>query len=335
LLTSVKIGPSPAKVLFDIPLACMAHRMARINGYDVIHGVEEAGFIACWLGRKFETPYVYDMHSWMSQQIEDGKFFRSDLFLNLFKKIESFAMNGAKAIVTVGPEMTGIVKTRLAPGVFAATLPDCPIMIEGTASPELRSSIESRFNGLKKKVILYTGNFHPYQGIDLLLKSIKELKATDLNGGFRLFLVGGGAGETEAISKFKEMAKNVGISEEVVFCGEHPPEAMPVFIEKSDILVSSRVSGNNVPLKIYTYLASGKLLVATKIPSHTQVLSESNSLLADPDPQALAQTLYRGLVAISEEQRQRLSITARTIGCVDQFRKFKSVLADCYDHCAC
>lgn len=46
-LHSVKIGPSPAKILFDIPLACMAHRLVRKNRYAVIHGVEEAGFIAC------------------------------------------------------------------------------------------------------------------------------------------------------------------------------------------------------------------------------------------------------------------------------------------------
>ena len=130
LLTSVKIGPSPQKIIFDIPLACMAHRMVRRNGYAVIHGVEEAGFIASWLGRKFNVPYIFDMHSWMSQQIEDGNYLKSRLLLNLFKKFESQAMNRARAIITVGPEMTEILRTRLAPGVYAATLPDCPLVFD-------------------------------------------------------------------------------------------------------------------------------------------------------------------------------------------------------------
>lgn len=335
LLTSVKIGPSPQKILFDIPLACTAHRLVRRNGYDVIHGVEEAGFIAGWLGCKFGIPYVYDMHSWMSQQIEDGNYLRSRLLLDLFKKFEARAMNGARAIVTVGPEMTEILRTRLAPGVYAATLPDCPLVFDDDlTTPELREDIAGRFFARSRRTILYTGNFHPYQGIDLLLAGIRELK--DLVAGrfeFALLLVGGGAGEAKSIAAYKKMAADLGIEREVVFCGEHPAEAMPVFMERADLLVSSRSTGNNVPLKIYTYLASGRLLVATNIPSHTQVLNDGNSLLADPEPKALARSLYRGLDEVSDEERQRLAAEARRIGGVEQHRIFKAVVQDCYDHC--
>jgi glycosyltransferase involved in cell wall biosynthesis len=334
-LTSVKIGPSPQKIVFDIPLACTAHRMVRQGGYAVIHGVEEAGFIASWLGRRFGIPYIYDMHSWMSQQIEDGNYLRSGLLLNLFKKFESRAMNRARAIITVGPEMTEILQTKLAPGVYAATLPDCPLVFEDDlVSPDLRDALSRQFFARPRKTILYTGNFHPYQGIDLLLEGVSALKT--LVAGrfdFALLLVGGGAGEVKSIAAYKKKAGDLGIGEEVVFCGEYPAEAMPIFMEQADLLVSSRVTGNNVPLKVYTYLASGRLLVATRIPSHTQVLNEGNCLLADPEPGALAQALYRGLVEISEEERQRLAAEARRIGGVEQHQIFRSVLSDCYSHC--
>lgn len=332
-LHSVKIGPSPAKILFDIPLACMAHRLVRKNRYAVIHGVEEAGFIACWLGRKYQVPYIYDMHSWMSQQIEDGNYLPFPGLLNLFKRFETFAMKGARGIITVGPEMTEIVKSRLAPGVKVATLPDCPILFKDAAPPEMVADIESRYFANGKKVMLYTGNFHPYQGIDLLLRSVRELK--NIAGGllFSLCLVGGGAGEVEAVSRYKKMVSDLDIAGEVTFCGEYPSEAMPVFIDKADVLVSSRITGNNVPLKIYTYLASGKLLVATDIPSHTQVLNGTNSMLAAAEPSSLAASLYRALVDISAEERQRLASEARRVGGVEQLEKFRSILAECYSHC--
>lgn len=332
-LHSVKIGPSPAKILFDIPLACLAHRLVRTREYAVIHGVEEAGFIACWLGRKHRIPYIYDMHSWMSQQIEDGNYLPVPWLLSLFKRFESYAMKGAKGIITVGPEMTEIVKTRLAPEVLVATLPDCPIFFDDPAPPALAADIERRFFAGDHKVILYTGNFHPYQGIDLLLAGIGELRRIAKGMPFRLCLVGGGAGEAEALGRYKKMVSDLGINGEVVFCGEFPPEAMPVFIDKADVLVSSRVTGNNVPLKIYTYLASGKLLVATDIPSHTQVLNDTNSLLTAAEPVALAAGLYRALVDISPEDRQRLAAEARRVGGVEQFVKFRSILQDCYRHC--
>ena len=53
--------------------------------------------------------------------------------------------------------------------------------------------------------------------------------------------------------------------------------------QAAQVLVSARIHGTNTPLKIYEQLASGRPLVATRIWSHTQVLSESVCFLADPD----------------------------------------------------
>jgi glycosyltransferase involved in cell wall biosynthesis len=270
----------------------------------------------------------------MSQQIEDGNYLPFAPLLDMFKRMELRAMNRARAIITVGPEMTEILQTRLAPGVYAATLPDCPLVFDDLDTGDLPERISREFFAAPRRTILYTGNFHPYQGIDLLLESVRELKA--LVAGrfpFRLLLVGGGEGEAKAVAAYRQKVAELGIADAVVFCGAHPAEAMPVFMDRADVLVSSRSTGNNVPLKIYTYLASGRLLVATDIPSHTQVLNAGNCLLAAPEPQALAAELYRGLFEISDEQRQRLTTAARHIGGEEQHQIFREVLRDCYAHC--
>ena len=105
-ISRVKIGPSLAKLALDGPLMLKALKLARKNQYDVIHGVEEAGFIAAAIGRKVGIPFIFDMHSWMSQQLEDCHFLKSKRVLELFKKMEKGAMRQAQAIITVGPEMT-------------------------------------------------------------------------------------------------------------------------------------------------------------------------------------------------------------------------------------
>jgi hypothetical protein len=57
------IGPSPAKAVLDVFLFFKAWRLARRNSYDIIHGIEEAGFLAVVLGRLFGAGVVYEKHS--------------------------------------------------------------------------------------------------------------------------------------------------------------------------------------------------------------------------------------------------------------------------------
>ncbi|MFI4946148.1 MAG: glycosyltransferase [Burkholderiales bacterium] len=49
-----------------------------------------------------------------------------------------------------------------------------------------------------------------------------------------------------------------------------------------------RVKGENTPFKIYSYLASGRPIVATRTPTHTQLLDDSLAFLVDPTSEALA-----------------------------------------------
>ncbi len=48
------------------------------------------------------------------------------------------------------------------------------------------------------------------------------------------------------------------------------------------MLVSPRSSGTNTPLKIYQYLRSGRVIVATRLLTHTQVLSDEVAILTAP-----------------------------------------------------
>jgi glycosyltransferase involved in cell wall biosynthesis len=63
---------------------------------------------------------------------------------------------------------------------------------------------------------------------------------------------------------------------------------MARFFTRADILVSPRVKGVNTPMKIYSYLQSGKPVLATDLPTHTQVLDGTTALLAAPEPEAFA-----------------------------------------------
>lgn len=333
-LRSVKVGPSPGKLLCDVPLAWSARRLVKRGNYDVIHGVEEGGFLAAWLGGARGIPYIFDMHSWMSQQIEGTGFGRLKLLLRWFRRMELRSMRGARAVITVGEEMTRLLREELAPDVFSVTLLDCAAKVDVPLPPEARAKLEAEFFGFPGRALVYTGNFHPYQGLDLLVDAVAELRRRHPEpGAFRLLLVGGGEGERSRVAQLRGRLRTLGLEEAVVLCGERTPAETAVLMARADALVSSRITGNNIPLKIYQYLAAGVPLVATRIASHTQVLHEGNAVLGDPTPEGLAEAMSRALFGLTEAERAQFREAAVLQTPELQMERFVATVAACYDCC--
>ena len=102
-----------------------------------------------------------------------------------------------------------------------------------------------------------------------------------------------------------------GAAGNLVFAGQRPAAEMPGFVAACDILVSPRTSGTNTPLKIYSYLRSGRPIVATRLRTHTQVLDAETALLVAPRSDALAAGLAR--LIDDPAERARLASAARAL----------------------
>ena len=135
-------------------------------------------------------------------------------------------------------------------------------------------------------VVLYSGNFEPYQGVELLLDALALVPHV------QLLLMGGGPDD---VARMKAEARGRGVGERCVFSGQRPPSDLPAFLALADVLASPRAKGQNTPFKIFTYLASGKSLVATRIPTHTQLLDDTTAFLVEPTPQGLASGIQAAL----------------------------------------
>src|SRR5690606_29170982 len=114
-----------------------------------------------------------------------------------------------------------------------------------------------------------------YQGIDLLLESF--VIALSKNHRLRLAIIGG---ETSDIVKYKTKADQLNINQFVRFYGPRPVFHLHGYLKQADILVSPRIKGGNTPMKVYSYLASGIVLLATDLDTHTQVMDNTICHLA-------------------------------------------------------
>jgi glycosyltransferase involved in cell wall biosynthesis len=138
------------------------------------------------------------------------------------------------------------------------------------------------------RIILYAGTFEAYQGLELLVDAAGEIVRTHKN--VRFLCVGGN--ETQ-VNRMKAFAYQRGVSEYFIFPGTVPPEEVQSLFGIASILMSPRISGTNTPLKIYSYLRSGVPIVATKIRSHTQVLTDEVAMLVEPQSQSISSGILR------------------------------------------
>jgi glycosyltransferase involved in cell wall biosynthesis len=104
--------------------------------------------------------------------------------------------------------------------------------------------------------------------------------------------VGGRPLEIEQLGQF---AQKIGASSHLQLLPFRPQEEMPIFTAAADVLVSPRVKGINPPGKLFSYLSSGRPVVATDRPIHNQILDERCAILTEPDPGSLAEGIISAL----------------------------------------
>jgi glycosyltransferase involved in cell wall biosynthesis len=95
------------------------------------------------------------------------------------------------------------------------------------------------------------------------------------------------------------------------------------------VLVSPRSRGTNTPLKIYQYLRSGKAIVATRLLTHTQVLSDDTAILTEASPEGLA----RGILAALDDPRQAARIGQRARSLAETKYSYDAYLAKTRQAC--
>ena len=286
----VKIGPSLAKIPLDALLALSAMRRAFSGRYDAIHSHEEAGLIGALLAMCLRVPHLYDMHSSLPQQLSNFAFSRSRVIKSVFLAIERFMIRQSRVVIVICPSLDETVKA-IEPGARTVLIENAPGSAEDEATPEGAAAVRRSLNlDGSTPIVLYTGTFEAYQGLDLLFAAMAIVRRTRPDA--RLVLAGGRA---DQVVKARGQAAAAGIEDVTLFAGERPAAEIPAYLLAADLLVSPRSRGTNTPLKLYQYLRSGKAIVATRLLTHTQVLSDETAILTGVTPQEYADGILAGL----------------------------------------
>ena len=287
---NIPIGFSFKKVIADIYLSFSLVKLITKNNYDVIHAVEESIFPAALIN-KGRKKLIYDMDSSLADQLLE-KWQALSRYQKILDGFEGWAVKKANIVVPVCKSLADKVK-QYDPEKKVFVLEDIGFENRSENKEDLRQTLN-----LKGVVALYAGNLEHYQGIDLILESIAKINS---QVPYSVVIIGG---KKNDIDKYIEKAKAFGISDKIYFAGPRLLKDLPVYLSQADILLSPRLKGKNTPMKLYSYLISGKPVLATKIESHTQVIDDSCSKLVNPDPEAFA----KGFKRLIEDENLRKKI---------------------------
>jgi glycosyltransferase involved in cell wall biosynthesis len=278
-LRGVQPGFSLAKFPLDLLLFLAAlYRLCR-GKYRYIYTHEEAAGMGIVLALIFGCMHLYYMHCDFAQLVTGRRWLARCL-----QAYQAMMVRGAHVVIAFYPEVARTAR-KIAPGKPIYTI--VPSAVDEDLPPAMKDDVARLRRQWKLSsgpVLLYTGTLESYQGIDILLQSVDAVRSVIPD--VRYVIVGG---KPEQIRELRALAEKLGAQQHVCFVGQRPREEMPYYMALASVLVSPRCQGTHTPLKLYTYLRSGKPILATDILSHTQVLTHAIAHLVPPDAQGLAQ----------------------------------------------
>jgi glycosyltransferase involved in cell wall biosynthesis len=276
----VPVGLSLRKILLDGALVPALWLRLRRERYYCVHAVEEAAFPAVVLGRHYGVPVIYDMQSSLPEQMAKYRALRGRSVQALLRRCEAWLLRRADAVVSSAGLLQKVAETSPDTLVREWHFPSAPVAPSAGTDSALRAELEIPAG---VPVVVYAGTFEPYQGLSTLLAAVSRVVEAVPDAVF--VLVGG---EGEPADEIRREAVRLKLTDRIRLLGRKPRTEIPRYLAMADLLVSPRCYGDNLPLKVFDYLAAGRPIVATDLPAHRALLDESRAVLTEPTAAGLA-----------------------------------------------
>ena len=325
-------GGTVVPKLFDLEI----ERKFRELNFDLIHVHHPMmmGYTALYLSRRYGIPLVFTYHTRYEQYLHYLKIYKALLQRSgternrLLKRFEEAVLEcGSKKIVPFHNR----VFTNACDLVFAPT----PMMKDyltghGTRAPiavlptglksecfeseeERSRELRNRYLGDRQYLLCSVSRLEKEKNLEFLLKGMQALK-TKMKNCFRLLLIGGGKEE----ENLKRLARELDLTEDVVFTGCIPQSEIMDYYRASDLFVFASKSETQ-GIVLLEAMAARLPVVALRASGTADVVQDGvNGFMTQEDTQVFADTISD--VLESEELRMRLKS-----GAYAQAQKYREI----------
>ncbi len=245
--------------------------------------------------RTLRAPLVYESHGYAPEvaaalpELVENAPRPSPAKLRRLADREARVWRGADAYVTITAALAEDLRTRHGSRDHWAVVHD-GVRIAPGATLEPPSHTGAPRTG---PLVAYAGHLYPWKGVDIVLEAVARVRTA------RALVIGGHVEEPD-LGRLKALAERLDIGARVEFTGMVEPSRVPEMLRRADILalpnpasaISTRFTS---PLKLFEYMAAGRPVVASDLPSIREVLHHDvDALLVPPgDAEALAAAIER------------------------------------------
>ncbi|MDK6078130.1 TIGR04063 family PEP-CTERM/XrtA system glycosyltransferase [Massilia varians] len=258
---------------------------------DVLHAHSPSlnAIAALRAGKKFGIPVVYEVRAfWEDAAVDHGTATENGLRYRLTRALESYALKRADAVTTICEGLRRDIVARGIPADKITVIPNAVDIDKFAVGGVADQALKAKLGLADARLIGFIGSFYAYEGLDILLRAVPALTAE--RPDLRVLLVGGGPED----ARLRQLAKDLGIADKVVFTGRVPHEQVQMYYDLLDVLVyprlSMRLTDLVTPLKPLEAMAQGRVLAASDVGGHLELIVDGKTgvLFKADDPQALA-----------------------------------------------
>ena len=279
---------------------------------DIVHAHSPAlnGVAASNVGRARGIPLVYEMRAlWEDAAVDHGTSREGGARYTATRALESHLLKRADAVTTICRGLWNDIVSRGIPENKVTVIPNA-VDVEKFSTARGRDAVLAKKLSIEgAEVVGFIGSFYAYEGLELLLSAMPAL--TSRRPRLKLLLVGGGPQDAH----LREKVRAMGLGDRIVFTGHVPFDDVRKYYGLIDVLVYPRIhmrlTDVVTPLKQLEAMAMGKLLVASDVGGHLELIrdGETGTLFRAGDPVDLSDKLARMLDA--GELGEQMKETAR------------------------
>ena len=265
---------------------------------DILHAHSPAlcGQAALRAGKRLGIPVVYEIRAfWEDAAVGNGTGREHSVKYHLTRQLENNVVSRADAVVTI---CEGLASDLAARGFDRAAITVMPngVDLAMFGAPPPPDMALARELGLAegdrlRPTIGFIGSFYDYEGLDDLIAAMPALVRDKPDA--RLLLVGGGPRE----AALREQAAASPVAHAIRFVGRVPHSQVERYYALAEVMAyprkKSRLTDLVTPLKPLEAMAQGKIVAASDVGGHRELMrhGETGVLFPPDDPLACARSL--------------------------------------------
>ena len=275
---------------------------------DILHSHSPVlnGIPALRAARRAKLPLIYEVRAfWEDAAVDLGRTRVNSLRYRAIRQLETYVLRRADGVVTLWEGMRKEIARRGIPDQRIAVVPNAVEPTHFGRVQERDQSLAKRLELSERTVLGFIGSFYHYEGLDLLLSALPQIRAA--RPDTVLLLVGGGPEEAKLRSKISQE----NLAEAVRFVGRVPHGEVRRYYDLVDYFVYPRrrirLTELVTPLKPLEAMAEGRIVLASDVGGHRELIrdSETGFLFAPDDPASIAHRVIEVLSKKDEHSRIR------------------------------